>query len=191
MTDRRRTIAFACTLIALLALATSVQMARDRVFANAPAEESVLYVRSGAVMKRAALSYDALLADIYWVRALQHYGRERLREDRKGKFELLYPMLDLTTTLDPLFTVGYRFGAIFLSEPQPGGAGRPDQAILLLKKGIAENPGKWDYYHDVGFIYYWNLHDYREAAEWFTRGQSSRRPLVAQDVCGRHVDARW
>ena len=45
-----------------------------------------------------------------------------------------------------------------------------DQAIALLEKGVALNPNKWDYYHDIGFIYYWNLHDYKNAADWFSRG---------------------
>ena len=49
-------------------------------------------------------------------------------------------MLDLTTTLDPLFNVAYRFGAIFLAEPYPGGAGRPDLAIALLEKGLQARP---------------------------------------------------
>ena len=83
---------------------------------------------------------------------------------------MLYPLLDLATTLDPRFNVAYRFGAIFLAEPRPGGAGRPDQAIALLKKGLAFNPGKSDYYHDIGFIYYWHLRDYQQAADWFDRG---------------------
>jgi hypothetical protein len=121
-------------------------------------------------MKRAALSYDSVLADVYWIRALQHYGRERQKPASERRFELLYPLLDITTTLDPRFTVGYRFGAIFLSEPHPGGAGQPREAIALLEKGIAFDPAKWDYYHDIGFIYYWNLHDYRQAADWFSRG---------------------
>ena len=123
-------------------------------------------------MRRAALSYDALLADVYWIRALQHYGSERQKPGRERRYDLLYPLLDLATTLDPRFVVAYRFGAIFLAEPHPGGAGRPDQAIALLKKGIAFNPDKWDYYHDIGFIYYWNLHDYQNAADWFDRGGS-------------------
>ena len=57
-------------------------------------------------MKRAALSYDAMLADVYWIRALQHFGGERLKAAGERRFDLLYPLLDLTTTLDPLFTVG-------------------------------------------------------------------------------------
>jgi hypothetical protein len=153
----------------MLAAAVAVQLVRDRAFAVSTTESQVLYVQSGRVMQRVALSYDSVLADLYWIRALQHFGSERLKAGER-RYDLLYPMLDLATTLDPLFTVAYRFGAIFLAEPHPGGAGRPDQALALLKKGITINPGKWDYYHDVGFIYYWNLHDYKQAAEWFKRG---------------------
>jgi hypothetical protein len=166
----RRSVTLAGAVVLLLALATAAQSVRDRTFAFAAPDDQVLYVRSGEVMRRAALSYSAVLADVYWVRALQYYGRERLKPGGERKYDLLYPLLDLSTSLDPRFTVGYRFGAIFLSEPHPGGAGRPDQAIALLEKGIAANPGKWDYYHDIGFIHYWNLHDYASAAAWFNRG---------------------
>ena len=114
--------------------------------------------------------YDVLAADVYWIRALQHYGGERQKPANARRFDLLYPLLDLATTLDPRFNIAYRFGAIFLAEPRPGGAGRPDQAIELLKKGLTFYPDKWDYYHDIGFIHYWHLGDYRQAAEWFTRG---------------------
>jgi tetratricopeptide (TPR) repeat protein len=170
MTRRGQTVLFAIALVAMLMVAAALQVVRDRAFAFDADEEQVLYIRSGAVIEKAALSYDALLADVYWIRALQHYGRERLKPNTERRYDLLYPLLDLATTLDSRFTVGYRFGAIFLAEPHPGGAGRPDQAIALLKKGIALDPAKWDYYHDVGFIYYWNLHDYHNAAEWFRRG---------------------
>ena len=170
MMTRRQCILFGIALAAMLGLATAVQLVRDRIYAFSGVDEQVLYIRSGDVMRRVALSYDAVLADVYWIRALQHYGRERLKSADQRQYDLLYPLLDLATTLDSRFTVGYRFGAIFLAEPHPGGAGRPDQAIALLEKGIALNPNKWDYYHDIGFIYYWNLHDYRHAAEWFKRG---------------------
>jgi hypothetical protein len=71
--------------------------------------------------------------------------------------------------LDPYFTIAYRFGAIFLSEPQPGGPGRPDQAIALLKKGISAQPTKWQYYHDIAFVYYWHTGDPVTASQWFQR----------------------
>jgi hypothetical protein len=31
-------------------------------------------------------------------------------------------------------------------------------------------PHKWQYYHDIGFVYYWRLRDYQSAALWFQRG---------------------
>jgi hypothetical protein len=82
----------------------------------------------------------------------------------------LYPLLDITTSLDPRFNIAYRFGAVFLAEPYPGGAGRPDLAIKLLEKGLAERPDKWEYMQDIGFVHYWYRKDYQAAAEWFRRG---------------------
>ena len=58
---------------------------------------------------------DALAADIYWLRVVQHFGGDRLNHRAARPFELLQPLLDLTTTLDPQFTAAYRFGAIFLA----------------------------------------------------------------------------
>ena len=170
MSRERQTVVFAVSLAVMLGLAGLLQLARDRTYAFEAANDQVLYIRSGRMMQRAALSFDSLAADVYWIRALQYYGRERLKPAEVRRYDLLYPLLDLATTLDPRFTVGYRFGAIFLAEPHPGGAGRPDQAIALLKKGVTANPMEWDYYHDIGFIYYWNLHDYVSAAEWFGKG---------------------
>ena len=155
-----------------LAVAILCQVVRDRAYAPSTAQtERFLYLQSPHVVGRLALGFDALAADAYWIRAIQHYGGDRLRAtDTHKKYELLYPLLDITTTLDPHFNIAYRFGAIFLSEPYPGGAGRPDLAVALLRKGIAARPTKWEYYHDIGFIHYWSLGDYQAAADWFRRG---------------------
>lgn len=153
-----------------LAFAVSLQITRDRLYPRAGTEvERLLYVRSPEALDRMVLGFDALAADIYWIRALQHFGGDRLsrRPEASPRYELLYPLLDITTSLDPYFNLAYRFGAIFLSEGYPGGAGRPDRAIQLLEKGIANNPEKWEYYHDIGFVYYWTMGDREEAARWF------------------------
>ena len=130
---------------------------------------NLLYVRSPAVMARVALSYDDLLADLYWIRAVQHYGGNRLTAESLRRYDLLYPLLDLTTSLDPRFNVAYLFGSVFLSEPAPGGPGRPDLAIALLEKGLRAQPTKWEFAHAIGFVHYWWLQDYDEAARWFRR----------------------
>lgn len=171
MTRRSEGAVLAAATAAMLALAITVEVQRDRLYAEAaPVPEEILYIQSPKLVQGAALSYGPVLADVYWIRALQHYGYYRLHQEAPQRYKLLYPLLDLTTTLDPHFIVAYRFGAIFLAEPDPGGAGRPDLAVRLLEKGVAAAPEKWQYYHDIGFIYYWHLKDYRKAAEWFQRG---------------------
>jgi hypothetical protein len=146
----------------------------------------LLYIRSPAVIKRAALGFDAIAADVYWIRALQHFGSERLAPPpHQRTYALLYPLLDLTTTLDPYFSIAYRFGSIFLGEAYPGGPGRPDLATALLRKGLAAQPTKWQYMQDLGFVYYWHLHDYQAAAHAFQQAAelpgapSWLRPLAA------------
>ena len=168
---RRKDLGIAAMAGVAFATAISIQIVRDRWYPrDDPAREQVLYVTSGAALQRIALSFDALLADVYWIRAIQHYGGDRLAGPKaQTKYQLLYPLLDLTTTLDPYFNIAYRFGAIFLSEAYPGGPGRPEQSVALLRKAIAVMPQKWQYYHDIGFVYYWRLRDYNSAALWFQR----------------------
>ena len=156
--------------LAAFAVAIALQMVRDRAYSRDQMQNrAFLYVQSPAALRRIALSFDSLAADVYWIRALQHYGGDRLSADGRQRYQLLYPLLDLTTSLDPYFTIAYRFGAIFLSEGYPGGPGRPDQAIALLRKGIAAQPTAWEYYHDIAFVHYWQYRDTRAAAEWFRK----------------------
>jgi tetratricopeptide (TPR) repeat protein len=144
--------------VAIAALQVSID-ARTR---SAASQRQELLLRSGPLVKKLSLGYDPLLADIYWTRAVQYYGARigKLHAD----YDLLWPLLDLTTTLDPRLLIAYRFGAIFLSEPPPIGAGRTDQAIELVKRGIAANPDAWRLNSDLGFLYYWRLKDYPNAA---------------------------
>lgn len=170
---RVTTAAAVVALLVLGAFVVALQALRDRRFPPAAASEELLYVRSPAVLKRLALSFDAVLADVYWIRAIQYYGGTRLSAETDKNYELLYPLLDLTTSLDPEFSIAYRFGAFFLSEEKPGGADRPDLAIRLLDKAMLAHPDRWEYPYDVAFVYY-REGDYQTAAEWFLR--ASERP---------------
>jgi tetratricopeptide (TPR) repeat protein len=160
------------TVLALAALGASLvglQIWRDATYGEPRPGDTVLYVRSGEAMRRLALGFSPLLADVYWVRAVQYFGGTRLSTDTTKRFDLLYPLLDIATSLDPRFNIAYRFGSLFLAEAYPGGAGRPDQAILLLEKGFRANPWRWHYLQDIGFVYYWWLGDYRRAGDWFKK----------------------
>jgi hypothetical protein len=168
----------ALTAIALLLSASvGLQLQRDRAFATDLPARQILYVQSPEVMQRLLLSYDVIAADVYWIRALQHFGGSRHLPAKERQYELLFPLLDMATSLDPYFNIAYRFGAVFLSEPQPAGPGRPDQAIALLQKGLRVQPTKWQYMQDIGFVHYWARKDYKAAADAFEKG--SRLPGAA------------
>ena len=161
----------------LLAAAIAIQIRRDRAYGTDQPERQVLYVQSPELARRMALSYDMIAADVYWIRAIQHFGGIRRSESGEKDYPLLFPLLDVATGLDPYFNIAYRFGAIFLSQPKPGGPGRPDLAEKLLLKGLKASPNKWEYMHDIGFVHYWARQDYKTAAEWFEKG--SRLPGAA------------
>jgi tetratricopeptide (TPR) repeat protein len=168
MKQRRKVsiVAGACVVIFLAASAVMLHRI-DELRPQATLEE-VLYLSSPKVLKRASLGYDGLLADIYWTRAVQYFG-ERHHAVAKS-YNLLYPLLDITTHLDPQLVVAYQFGASFLAPPPPEGAGQPERAIQLMEYGIQNNPNNWKLYYDLGFVYYMNLNAYRKAADAFDRG---------------------
>ena len=155
--------------ILLIGASAGLQAARDRWMERPPVPERLLYLQSGVAVRRMALGFDALLADIYWIRTVQHYGGDRLGRGTGRRYQLLHPLLDITTTLDPYFSIAYRFGAFFLADEYPSGAGRPDQAIALLQKGLRAERQKWQYAQDIGFVHFWALGDFAGAAEWYLR----------------------
>ena len=177
---RNNAIALAAILV-LMAAAVGLQRLRDEWYPPPETTEETLYLTSGGALQRLSLGYRSLAADVYWIRAIQHFGGTRQQVFLPGQsagappaegskpYRLLYPLLDLTTTLDPHFRAAYRFGSIFLAEPYPGGPGRPDQAISLLEKGLAAEPDNWEYMQDIGFVHYWWDHDYQAAGTWFAR----------------------
>jgi hypothetical protein len=160
-----------------LAAAIALQTARDRWYPTIASPVDELYFTNGDSVGRMALSYKSLLADVYWIRAVQYFGSTRInarnaapgsRPTRVAGYDLLYPLLDVATSLDPAFNIAYRFGSIFLAEEYPMGPGRPELALKLLDKGFAANPHKWQYMYDKAFVYSWALHDPKQAAHWFS-----------------------
>ncbi len=155
--------------LAGIALAGGTLRAREQNFALPEVSERLMYLRSPRTAGRLALSFDNLMADVYWIRAIQHYGRDYKNRTRTNRFELLPSLLDLTTGLDPQFLIAYRFGAIFLALSAPDGPGRPDLSIALLKKGLTANPDRWQLAHDLAFTHYLYTGDFGAAADWFKR----------------------
>ena len=128
----------------------------------------MLWIPSAETVKRMSLGYTGLVADLYWTRVVQYFGGKH-NVDAK-EYELLKPLLDITTTLDPKLLVAYEFGGVFLAQNPPEGAGDPQAAAELMKKGIRLNPEAWRLWYNLGFIYWQELHDPAKASEAFLEG---------------------
>jgi tetratricopeptide (TPR) repeat protein len=177
MTPERQSAKLAAgTVIPLLLLAVFgvSRFNEPRVAALQPGPD-VLNVSSTRVIKALSLGYGSLLADVYWTRAVQYFGDKRhalehgSNPNQLEHYPLLDPLLEIAVALDPHLVVAYKFGAAFLTEPSPRGAGRPDLAARLLRKAIANNPDQWRLWADLGMIYYENR-DYAAAAEAYRTG---------------------
>ena len=171
----------------LFAAIAAVQVGIDGRTRSAEGQKLDLVLQSPSLIKRMSLGYDTFLADVYWTRSVQYYG------GRIGKpnedFGLLWPLLDITVTLDPKLMPAYRFGAIFLSEAPPIGAGRTDLAVELTKRGIAANPNEWRLWADLGFLYYWRLKDYQDAsAAYLTASNFPKAPPWLKLMAARVAD---
>ncbi len=155
-------------------------------------KEEILYLSDPEIIRRASLGHASLLADFYWLRTIQYYGsKDRSRPDQQ--YDLLDPLLKLAVSLDSQMILVYRFGAIFLSEPPPIGAGNVPAALALLDEGIRKNPEAWVLPYDKGFVYYWQNKDYRKAAEWFFQasryaGAPNELALLAESAMNRQGD---
>ncbi len=156
-------------MIAGLGLSAAAQQWLDAWKRTPLTVDESLYLTSGAALKRAALGFDGLLADLYWIRTVQYFGakleQQRATKDRFDfqELRLLEPLLEITTELDPRHVAAYRFGAFFLPEIDP------EKAIDYVRQGIRNNPNEWRLDQDLGFLY-WRLGRYREASEAYLRG---------------------
>src|SRR5260221_39348 len=175
-----RWVTVVCSAFLAISLIASVLLQRgvDHLRTGATLEE-VLYISSPQALKKMSLGYDGLLADIYWTRAVQYFGGKH--HDGAHNFQLLAPLLEITTTLDPQLLVAYEYGANFLAPNPPNGAGMPERAVELEEFGIRNNPNEWRLYYNEGFIRYMELKDYAGAAEVFARGSQvpNAHPFLA------------
>jgi tetratricopeptide (TPR) repeat protein len=131
-------------------------------------ESEELTFRSPAVLKKLSLEYAPLMGAIYWTRVVQYFGAKHHAGDQN--LDQLWPLLDITTSLDSNLLVAYRFGAMFLSDSPPRGAGDPDHAVELLQRGMKANPEYWKLYQDLGNVYYFDKRDYLKAAQAYEAG---------------------
>lgn len=158
-----------CGFIFVFFLSDTVEKSRPPLPENYTDQDLAL---QGSKLKGYSLGFEGLIADWYWMQALQYVGNKIIENPDAQisldnlnalKPRLLYPLLDNATDLDPRFMAVYSYGAVVLPTIDR------EQAIKLLEKGIAENPNHWQLYHELGYIY-WRLENYEKAAALYEQG---------------------
>uniref|UniRef100_A0A7C4U793 Tetratricopeptide repeat protein n=1 Tax=candidate division WOR-3 bacterium TaxID=2052148 RepID=A0A7C4U793_UNCW3 len=122
----------------------------------------LLYFPKGENVKYIVSGFNNLLADLLWIRGAVYYGDEKIRG---GKFEYLYHIYDIITSLDKRFLNGYIFGSFFINYQLKN----LKLAIQLLDKGIRELPDEWVLHFYKGFMYYIS-YDFENAYKSFLVG---------------------
>jgi hypothetical protein len=133
------------------------------------------YFPSGTGIRILAIGFHEMFADMIWLRFIQYYGEHRMTDVR---FEHLFHILDILTTLDPHFIHAYTLGGLLLAHSGQD----PDNAKRLLKRGMISNPANWRIPFYYAFMHYMFTKDYRTAVKYF---QLSARKPNASNAPGR------
>ena len=127
-------------------------------------QDEVGYLPTGEFIKGAALGYDALLADVFWVRATLLFG-SRFGDEDEQWYSWLYHMIDLTTDLDPDFRAAYKYGGTML---RVNGV-FVDQSSLIFQKGMRQLPGEWYFPFGIAMNFYLHRDDPALAGAYLAR----------------------
>jgi tetratricopeptide (TPR) repeat protein len=172
----------ALLLLVLLGLSAGVAMAHvldaRRPALRATVQDEGPYL-APETARRLAPGLGGLVADWYWLSALQYIGRQLEEQGQVGPSDVrpgvtldrieavdprvLIRLFEMITTLDPRFLGVYEFAAVVLP------AVDVTAAVALLEKGIRANPEQWYLHQQLAYIH-WKRGDYGAAADAFRRG---------------------
>jgi tetratricopeptide (TPR) repeat protein len=167
----------------LIVISIPFQRGIDNIRGKFRSVEESLYLSSSSI-KKLSFGYKEILADIYWMRAIQYFGKsvaktlEQVDDNQflsvKSKSDLLYHYFDIISDLDPRFVNAYRYGGTFLAEPPPIGLGDIEKGIILFDKGRRNNPANYHLPLEEAFVYYLYVKNYEKAADLFR--EASQKP---------------
>jgi len=112
--------------------------------------EQLAYLPKGEYLRLAVLGYRQWVADLIWLQVVQHIGAKR---DTQQGYRWTYHAVDVLTDLDPTFVAPYQATGIFLGVL----AGRHEEGLAILNKGIRHNPVMWQLSFLAGYISYYEL----------------------------------
>jgi hypothetical protein len=144
--------------VAALAIAGAIGWSGERL-PDAPSRAAQdAFVPDPAFVRVAALGFDALVADYYWMRAVQVVGGP---EGPAGRSQQIGALIDVVTTLDPWVGHPYRFAALWMTDDEDA----VRKANALLERGIAHHPDDWLNRFHLGFNHFFYFGENAEAAD--------------------------
>lgn len=143
---------------AVAACVCATGFVHGRMDTTARIERGDFFVPRPEVARVTAFGFDAVVADYYWLQAVQVVGGEPLPESRS---HLLAGLIDVVTTLDPRVDHPYRFAAVWLTADEES----VRKANDLLRRGIEYHPDEWRNRFYLGFNQFFYLDERAAAAE--------------------------
>jgi hypothetical protein len=144
---------------AIVVAALAVAAVHARVPHPSRADQGLQFVPRPEVARVAALGFRALVADYFWMQAVQVVGAAQ--GDPVKHAPLLAPLIDVVTTVDPWVGHPYRFAANFLIDTEE----RVRFANQLLERGIEHQPEDWRNHFYLGFNHFFYLGENGRAAD--------------------------
>ena len=121
--------------------------------------DELAYLPNGMYLRVLALGYDQLVADLLWLKVVQHYGDGAETTDG---FRWAYHAVDVLTDIDPTFAFAYQATGVMLTV----WGHLPEESAAILTKGVRNNPGVWELPFFLAYDHYYELHQPKLAAEY-------------------------
>jgi len=140
------------------ALAWATLMVHGRMDTASAASSGTLRVPQPERARALSLGFGPVVADYYWIQALQLVGGSERPANRGA---MLAALMDLVTGLDPWVDHPYRFAALWMTESEE----EVRHANRLLERGIAYHPLDWRNRFYLGYNLFFYLEDDQGAAD--------------------------
>lgn len=141
----------------------SVGLLHTTLPATSRADTDASFVPRPEVARVAALGFRPLVADIYWMQAVQVVGAELVNPAKHAP--LIGKLVDVVTTVDPWVSHPYRFAAHWLTTDLE----QVRFGNRLLERAVAYHPDDWRNWFYLGFNHFYYLEDHPAAAEAMER----------------------
>jgi tetratricopeptide (TPR) repeat protein len=173
-------------ILALLAAATVAAASRLQPSQERPYNLDI--VPGTAAARWTSLGHPTLVANLWWLRAVQYIGDPNAN---KRGWEKLYPAVNLVTDLDPRHGYAYQVAGVIL-----GAANRIEESNAILEKGIRNVPDRYILPFLRAFNAFFYAGDYALAGRYYELAAKVpgapnhlRQNVLAMYVKGRRADA--